>query len=114
MTKTAIASAVLESLIEAKRCKTLFITHYPLVAIAAQRKFPTDVSNIHMGFTEDTGIDGKRTIVFLYKVVGGISSGSYGIECARLAGIAESVLETATNRGNEMQTAVEARARVNK
>lgn len=85
----AIAGATLEYLAEKIDCKTLFITHYPVVASSAERKYPDRVTNLHMGFTEETSIEGKRAITFLYRLAKGLSSGSYGIECARLAGIPE-------------------------
>ena len=105
----AIAGAVLEDLIQSKQCKTLFITHYPSVALSVERNFPGQVSNIHMGFTEETRIDGRREITFLYRLTGGISSGSYGIECARLAGIPEALLDAAALRAKRMQETVERR-----
>ena len=109
----AIASATLEHLVQNVRCKTLFITHYPLVATGIQHKFPNDVTNIHMAFSEDTSIDGKRTITFLYALVEGISSGSYGIECARLAGLPERLLEKAADKAEHMQEEVAGRSRIN-
>ncbi|KAF8497242.1 DNA mismatch repair protein MSH3 [Russula emetica] len=84
----AIAHAVLHYLVNTKRCKTLFITHYPLVGAELARQFPADVQNLHMGFTEDTRINGMREITFLYRLTKGLATESFGIECARLAGIA--------------------------
>lgn len=107
----AIASAVLEHLVSVKRSKTLFITHYPLVATATAKKFPEEVCNVHMGFTEETEPSGKRFITFLYRIADGLSSGSYGIECARLAGLPEELLETATGRANVIQAVVERRGK---
>lgn len=110
----AIAGAVLEHLIQSKSCKTLFITHYPVLASGITRSFPQKVTNLHMGFTEDTGIvDGKRNITFLYKLTEGIASGSYGIECARLAGVPEPLLEAAASRAEEMKRIVEGKKRRN-
>ena len=108
----AIANGVLEYLISEKRCKSLFITHYPLVATAMAKKFPEDVSNVHMGFSEEIESSGKRTITFLYRIVEGLSSGSYGIECARLAGLPEELLESAARRANNMQDVVEGREKI--
>ncbi|KLO18801.1 hypothetical protein SCHPADRAFT_819209 [Schizopora paradoxa] len=104
----AIAGAVLEHLIQNKSCKTLFITHYPVLASGIRRSFPKEVTNLHMGFTEETGIvDRKRTITFLYRLTDGIASGSYGIECARLAGVPEPLLEAAATKAEEMKRIVE-------
>ncbi|TDL27572.1 DNA mismatch repair protein MSH3 [Rickenella mellea] len=110
----AIASAVLEHLVQSTRCKTLFITHYPLVASELQHKYPQELRNVHMGYTEDTRIDGTRNITFLYRVTNGPASGSFGVECARLAGLPESLLEVAKSQGTEMQANVEAKTRSNR
>ncbi|KAI5124483.1 hypothetical protein M0805_003010 [Coniferiporia weirii] len=109
----AIAGATLEHLVENVGSKTLFITHYPVVALSTERKYPDKVSNLHMGFTEETTIEGKREITFLYRLTSGISSGSYGIECARLAGIPEQILETASEQAQIMQRLVQSRGHMN-
>jgi DNA mismatch repair protein MSH3 len=41
------------------------------------------------------------------------SSESFGVECARLAGLPESILENATKRSSSMETTVTARAKRN-
>ncbi len=110
----AIAGAVLEHLVQAKASKTLFITHYPVVGETMKRSFPDKVTNVHMGFTEEMGVvDGKRNITFLYHLTDGISSGSYGIECAKLAGIPEPLLEAAAERAETMKRIVEGKKRQN-
>ncbi|KAH9063827.1 DNA mismatch repair protein MSH3 [Lactarius deliciosus] len=103
----SIAHAVLYYLTQTKRCKTLFITHYPLVGADLARQFPNDVQNLHMGFTEDMRISGIREITFLYRLTKGLASESFGIECARLAGVAEDVLETASQHADKMRVLVE-------
>lgn len=108
----AIAGATLEHLTGNIGCKTLFITHYPVIASSAERKYPGKVTNLHMGFTEEMTIMGKRTITFLYRLTKGISSGSYGIECARLAGIPEELLERAEERAEHMQRTVQNRGQL--
>ena len=109
----AIAGATLEYLVQNVHCKTLFITHYPLVALSIERKFPKDATNVHMAFSEESRIDGTRTITFLYALVEGISSGSYGVECARLAGLPERLLERATEKAESMQLEVSRKGRIN-
>ncbi|OBZ75370.1 DNA mismatch repair protein MSH3 [Grifola frondosa] len=105
----AIAGAVLQHLIQVVKCKTLFITHYPQVATELERKFPSDVENLHMGFTEDTRVDGTREVTFLYRLAAGITAESFGVECARLAGLPESVLRTASDEAQRMKALIEAR-----
>ena len=108
----AIAGATLEHLTKSIKSKTLFITHYPETALSAERAFPGMLSNLHMGFNEEVALDGKRVITFLYRLAGGISSGSYGIECARLAAIPEELLDVASAKATEMQSIVQNRAHI--
>ncbi|KAI0806964.1 muts domain V-domain-containing protein [Fomes fomentarius] len=107
----AIAGAVLQHLVQNVKCKTLFITHYPQVATDLERKFPSDVGNMHMGFTEDTRVDGTREVTFLYRLEPGLVAESFGVECARLAGLPESVLKVASDRAENMKQLVEERVR---
>ncbi|KAF8843625.1 hypothetical protein BDN67DRAFT_964104 [Paxillus ammoniavirescens] len=110
----AIADAVLQHLVETIKCKTMFITHYPLVAIDLERRFPDDVQNLHMGYTTDTRIDGRRDVTFLYRLTHGFAEESFGVECARLAGIPEDILSVATERSEACRTAIESRSRLNR
>lgn len=110
----AIADAVLQHLVENIKCKTMFITHYPLVAIDLERRFPEDVRNVHMGYTTDSRIDGRRDVTFLYRLTDGFAEESFGVECARLAGIPEHILSVATERSEACRTAIESRSKVNR
>jgi DNA mismatch repair protein MSH3 len=107
----AIAYAVLHRLVEHVQCKTLFITHYPLVATELERKFPAALQNLHMGFTEHARIDGTREITFLYQLRKGIASGSFGIECGRLASLPEKILDKASACSENVRRSVEERNR---
>ncbi|KAF8557342.1 hypothetical protein OG21DRAFT_1505567 [Imleria badia] len=110
----AIADAVLQHLVENVKCKTLFITHYPLVAIDLERRFPDDIQNLHMGYTTDSRIDGRRDVTFLYRLTDGFAEESFGVECARLAGIPEHILSVATERSEACRTAIESRSKLNR
>ncbi len=107
----AIASAVLQHLVKTTKCKTLFITHYPEVATDLERKFPDDVENLHMGYAEETRIDGTREVTFLYKLTPGMATDSFGVECGRLAGLPELILQRAADGARRMQGIIEKRAR---
>jgi len=110
----AVASAVLQHLLQVTKCKTLFITHYPSVATDLEKRFPVDLQNLHMGYTEDLRIDGTRDITFLYRLSHGIAKKSFGIECAHLAGLPGQILSIATERSAAMQSIVEQRSKRNK
>lgn len=110
----AIADGVLQQLVGQTKSKTLFITHYPVIATGIERKYPKDVENIHMGYTSDVRLGGRREITFLYKVKKGITTESFGIECARLASMPEQLLEVASARARVFQSTIEERIRQNK
>ncbi|GJJ11973.1 hypothetical protein Clacol_006211 [Clathrus columnatus] len=106
----AIAGAVLEHLCQEIRCKTLFITHYPSLALELEARYPDIIANKHMGYIEDIRIDGRREIRLLYRLVDGVCKASFGIECARLAGLPNSILEEATEKAANMQQVLNKRA----
>lgn len=110
----AIASATLQHLVQHTQCKTLFITHYPQLAVDIERKFPDDIENVHMGFTEETRIDGSREVTFLYQLTPGVTEESFGVECARLACLPETVLREATRKASALRASTERRLRHNK
>jgi len=62
-----------------------------------QKRFPTGVQNLHMGYEAESRIDE-----------------SFGIECARLARFPEEILSVATERSAAMQEEVQGRARRNR
>lgn len=48
-------------------------------------------------FTMSSVVDeGKQTVVFLYKMVPGVTSQSRGIDCARAAGVPDGVCDMAS------------------
>ncbi|VDC07803.1 unnamed protein product [Peniophora sp. CBMAI 1063] len=110
----ALAHAVTSHLISATRCKTLFITHYPSVATSLASQYPLEVRNAHMGFREERRGDGSRDVAFLYRVEEGLAGESFGIECARLAGLGDGVVEVAREWAGRMRGVVEARKRRNR
>jgi len=128
----AIADATLQYLVDTKKCKTLFITHYPLLATKLEKKFPHDVQNVHMGYEVEQRITGIREVTFLYRLIPGLATGkltvcmllngaqetyfpeSFGVECARLAALPENILEVAAERSTQMEGEVQQRVRRNK
>lgn len=83
----AIAWAVAEALLSVK-AKTLFATHYSEL---------TDLSEKHPAVTnQKVAVKESPTgIIFLHKIVKGISDKSYGIHVAKLAGLPLSVIKRA-------------------
>lgn len=118
----AIATAVLDHLVDRIRCFTIFITHYPQLNELAI-KYPGTVKSYHMKFidegqmgsskqspeNDDDNGGGRESgrIVFLYKMMVGLASKSHGIHVAQLAGLPGSVLETARLKSAALERSVE-------
>jgi DNA mismatch repair protein MutS len=85
----AIAWAVAEHLHDVVACRAMFATHYhELTGLAATRE----------GTCENWSVSAREhegDVVFLHKLQRGPASRSYGVACARLAGLPELVLARA-------------------
>jgi len=84
----SIAWAVAEDLVDRVGCRAMFATHYHELCDLAEDR-PT-VTNQSVAVSEFRG-----EIVFLRKLKAGGASRSYGIQCARLAGLPGPVIERA-------------------
>jgi DNA mismatch repair protein MutS len=82
----AIAWAVAEHLHDAIACRAMFATHYHELTELATTRAPT-CESWSVSAREHAG-----DIVFLHRLQRGAASRSYGIACARLAGVPEPVL----------------------
>jgi DNA mismatch repair protein MutS len=76
---------VIEYLVRRVRAKTIFTTHYHELTTLAETY--EAVGNACLQVRDDGG-----EVTFLYKVLPGVSSQSYGIHVARLAGLPEEVV----------------------
>ena len=86
----SLAQAILEYLVSHIQATTFFATHYHELTNMAD-KYP-NVINKHMKILEDKDLE---QITFLYQLVDGFASKSYGIHVAKLAGIPPSVIKKA-------------------
>ncbi|MBX3234063.1 MAG: DNA mismatch repair protein MutS [Labilithrix sp.] len=84
----SIAWAVAEHLHDVVGCRALFATHYHELTELAETSARAE--NFSVSAREHAG-----TIVFFHKVQRGAASRSYGVACARLAGLPENVLARA-------------------
>lgn len=90
----AIAHAVLRYLADTLRCRTLFSTHYHM--LADEHTAHPAVRNFHMGCQVRAAADGAaEQVTFLYKLTSGACPKSYGVNVARLAGLPPCVLRAA-------------------
>ena len=67
-----------------------------------------------MGYKEEILQDGLRDVVFLYKLTPGITTESFGVECGRLAGLPEPLLQLAASKSKSLRQSVEAREKRNR
>lgn len=90
----AIAQAVIEYIHNHIGCKTLVSTHFhELARLEDELSY---LQNYSMAVKENEG-----EVVFLRKLVRGAADTSYGIYCARLAGVRDSIIERAYSLLNE-------------
>jgi DNA mismatch repair protein MutS len=85
----AIAWAVAEHIHDAISCRAMFATHYHELTGLAETRVPT-CENWSVSAREHDG-----QVVFLHELRPGAASRSYGVACARLAGVPEPVLARA-------------------
>jgi len=84
----SLTRAIIEYFATQIQCKVLVATHYhELIALADQYD---NIHNFHVGVYES-----DHDVIFLKKVLPGGMEKSYGLEVARLAGIARPILEKA-------------------
>jgi len=103
-----LAYATLKYIAESLQSFCLFVTHYPLIA-KLEDILPTKIANFHMAFMaheeeqkQDKASTGE-TITFLYKLIRGYSKKSYGLNVAKLAGLPDSLLQTAREKSQEYE-----------
>ncbi|MFH1643789.1 MAG: DNA mismatch repair protein MutS [bacterium] len=92
----ALAQSIVEYIFQKIGARTLFATHYHEITKLSNRF--SGIANYHM---ESKKI--KDQIVFLYKVVKGISGGSFGLEVAKLANLPPLVVSRAANLLEKME-----------
>jgi DNA mismatch repair protein MutS len=85
----SIAWAVAEDLVDRIGCRALFATHYHELCDLAETR--AGVINQSVAVSED-----GEQIIFLRRLKDGGASRSYGIQCARLAGLPKHVIKRAT------------------
>ena len=84
----AIAQAVIEYIHDHIGCKTLVSTHFHELA-----KLEDELEHLQNYFMSVKESDGE--VAFLRKLVRGAADTSYGIYCARLAGVRDSIIDRA-------------------
>lgn len=91
----AIAYAVLHHLLTETQCIGTFSTHYS--SLSAEFQTHPNVKLEHMSFLEE-----NEEVVFLYKLKHGQCSHSHGVNVARMAGLPDSILQSAKQAALEV------------
>lgn len=94
----AIAQAVIEYLHDRVGCKTLVSTHFHELAHLEETQ---SALRNHCMAVKESGND----VTFLRKMIRGAASTSYGIYCARIAGLPESIIDRAYDLLSRFDTA---------
>lgn len=84
----AIAWAILEFFASQKKCPILFATHYNELT-----EIKKNINDISLKTLKTK--NWKGDVIFLYKVIDGISQSSFGLHVAKLAGIQPSIINRA-------------------
>ncbi|KAG6333930.1 hypothetical protein ID866_5162 [Astraeus odoratus] len=100
----AIAAAVLHELATRTLPLAFFATHYG--SLTDDFSYHPDIRNMHMSTFLD---DEKQELVFLYKLVEGVASSSFGTHVASLAGVPAEVVSRAELVSNDFAKQFKAR-----
>ncbi|CAH2077971.1 unnamed protein product, partial [Thlaspi arvense] len=110
----AIAYATLQHLLAEKRCLVLFVTHYPEIAEISNR-FPGSAGTYHVSYLtsqkDDNGGSDHDDVTYLYKLVRGLCSRSFGFKVAQLAQIPPSCIHRAISMAANLEAEVRTRER---
>lgn len=114
----AIAYATLQYLLEQKRCMILFVTHYPKI-VDLKTQFPGRVGAYHVSYltskkdisthiSNDQRVDNMNyeDVLYLYKLVPGVSKSSFGFKVAQLAQLPTSCISQAVSMAAKLEAAV--------
>jgi DNA mismatch repair protein MSH3 len=128
----AIAHATLAHIVDAVRCLTLFVTHYPEVATLKAR-VGSALGCYHMACVAEApsssvapgpGADDAQEcgdaaaaaaaaavpkVTFLYRATRGVAQASFGLSVARMAGLPEAAVGRAAEKARGMEAAAAAR-----
>ncbi|XP_071732643.1 DNA mismatch repair protein MSH3 [Rutidosis leptorrhynchoides] len=114
----AIAYATLRYLLEQKRCMVLFVTHYPEI-VNMTKSLTGCVGSYHVSYLTSQNDERRMNsngencdyddVVYLYKLVPGISERSFGFKVAQLAQLPLSCINRASAMAMKLEEAVNKR-----
>lgn len=93
----AVAAATMRYLAQDIGCASLFVTHYPDIAIESSSSHLNKVASpYYMGYLLDRSRPEHPKVTFTYTVTKGVAHSSYGLNVASMAGVPESVVKHAS------------------
>eukprot|EP00497_Spongosphaera_streptacantha_P003241 TRINITY_DN3891_c0_g1_i1.p1 TRINITY_DN3891_c0_g1~~TRINITY_DN3891_c0_g1_i1.p1 ORF type:complete len:263 (-),score=33.73 TRINITY_DN3891_c0_g1_i1:145-933(-) len=101
---TGIAYAVANEISDNIKCRTLFSTHYHLLPNAFK-----DNPNICMFFMSFIMDEETKDVTFLYKFTKGVCSSSHGLNCAKMAGLSQAIIDRARKLSQAFERDMELR-----
>ncbi|CAB9521407.1 protein MutS [Seminavis robusta] len=96
---TAIASACLSYIVDTLKCLSLFATHYHSL-LDDKKSDP----NVRLGHMENSVNKADDTVTFHYTLGNGACPKSFGVSCARIAGLPDEVLKRAQALSSQFET----------
>ncbi|NRB10775.1 MAG: DNA mismatch repair protein MutS [Rickettsiaceae bacterium] len=93
----AIAWSVLEHIHDKLRCRCLFATHYH--ELTSMEDIMPALTNYTIAVDES-----ENTVLFLHKIIKGVTARSYGVHVAELAGLPKSVIRRANELLKKLET----------
>lgn len=90
-----IAEAVLHHLATYVGCLGFFATHYGTLYNSFEKHIDVSAKQMAILVNDDKERESERKITFLYKLVDGISPGSFGMHVATMCGIAKEIVDAA-------------------
>lgn len=92
----SIAAATMKYLASEIGCASLFVTHYPEIAIESSSAQIQEASPYYMGYLVDSNNSENPRVAFTYTLTRGIAHSSYGLHVASMAGLPEAVVQQAS------------------
>ncbi|ORX77847.1 hypothetical protein BCR32DRAFT_295362 [Anaeromyces robustus] len=100
----ALAYSTLSYILEKINATTLFITHFSSIG-SLENKY-SQCHNYYMNYIEDREENESR-IIFLYKIVRGITHKSYGINVAMMANLPKDITDLAQKKSKELEDSIQ-------
>ncbi len=100
----AVAAATMKYLSRDIGCVSLFVTHYPEIAVESSSSQLPEASPYYMGYILDKSRAEQPRVTFTYTLEKGVAHSSYGLNVASMAGVPESAVQRASQISANIQS----------